>query len=112
MKLITAIIQPGRLDQVKQALTEAGVHGMTVSSAQGYGRQGGHKEVYRGSTVKVDLVPKARLEVLTEDSRADELVDTIVQAAATNTVGDGKVWVQSLDSVVRVRTGETGVDAI
>lgn len=112
MKLITAIIQPGRLDQIKQALTEAGVHGMTVSSAQGYGRQGGHKEVYRGSTVKVDLVPKTRLEVLTEDSRADELVDTIVQAAATNTVGDGKVWVQSLDSVVRVRTGETGVDAI
>ncbi|MGL4940048.1 P-II family nitrogen regulator [uncultured Bifidobacterium sp.] len=112
MKLITAIIQPGRLDQIKQALTEAGVHGMTVSSAQGYGRQGGHKEVYRGSTVKVDLVPKARLEVLTEDSRVDELVDTIVQAAATNTVGDGKVWVQSLDSVVRVRTGETGVDAI
>ncbi|MCX8672853.1 P-II family nitrogen regulator [Bifidobacterium sp. B4001] len=112
MKLITAIIQPGRLDQIKQALTEAGVHGMTVSSAQGYGRQGGHKEVYRGSTVKVDLVPKARLEVLTEDSRVGELVDTIVQAAATNTVGDGKVWVQSLDSVVRVRTGETGVDAI
>lgn len=112
MKLITAIIQPGRLDQIKQALTEAGVHGMTVSSAQGYGRQGGHKEVYRGSTVKVDLVPKARLEVLTEDSRVDELVDTIVRAAATNTVGDGKVWVQSLDSVVRVRTGETGVDAI
>ena len=112
MKLITAIVQPGRLDQIKQALNEAGVHGMTVSSAQGYGRQGGHKEVYRGSTVKVDLVPKARLEVLTEDSRADELVDTIVQAAATNTVGDGKVWVQSLDSVVRVRTGETGVDAI
>ncbi|MBI0089683.1 P-II family nitrogen regulator [Bifidobacterium sp. W8113] len=112
MKLITAIIQPGRLDQIKQALTEAGVHGMTVSSAQGYGRQGGHKEVYRGSTVKVDLVPKVRLEVLTEDRRVDELVDTIVQAAATNTVGDGKVWVQTLDSVVRVRTGETGVDAI
>ena len=112
MKLITAIVQPGRLDQIKQALTEAGVHGMTVSSAQGYGRQGGHKEVYRGSTVKVDLVPKVRLEVLTEDRRVDELVDTIVQAAATNTVGDGKVWVQTLDSVVRVRTGETGVDAI
>ena len=112
MKLITAIIQPGRLDQIKQALTEAGVHGMTVSSAQGYGRQGGHKEVYRGSTVKVDLVPKVRLEVLTEDRRVDELVDAIVQAAATNTVGDGKVWVQTLDSVVRVRTGETGVDAI
>ena len=112
MKLITAIIQPGRLDQIKQALTEAGVRGMTVSSAQGYGRQGGHKEVYRGSTVKVDLVPKVRLEVLTEDRRVDELVDTIVQAAATNTVGDGKVWVQTLDSVVRVRTGETGVDAI
>ena len=95
MKLITAIVQPGRLDQIKQALTEVGVHGMTVSSAQGYGRQGGHKEVYRGSTVKVDLVPKVRLEVLTEDRRAD-----------------GKVWVQTLDSVVRVRTGETGVDAI
>ena len=112
MKLITAIIQPGRLDQVRQALTEAGVHGMTVSSAQGYGRQGGHKEVYRGSTVKVDLVPKVRLEVLAEDRRVDELVDAIVQAAATGTVGDGKVWVQPLDSVVRVRTGETGVDAI
>ena len=112
MKLITAIVQPGRLDQIKQALTEVGVHGMTVSSAPGYGRQGGHKEVYRGSTVKVDLVPKVRLEVLTEDRRVDELVDTIVQAAATNTVGDGKVWVQTLDSVVRVRTGETGVDAI
>ena len=112
MKLITAIIQPGRLEQVKQALTEAGVHGMTVSSARGYGRQGGHKEIYRGSTVKVDLVPKVRVEVLTEDQRVYDLVDAIIQAAATNTVGDGKVWVQTLDSVVRVRTGETGVDAI
>ena len=112
MKLITAIIQPGRLEQVKQALTDAGVHGMTVSSARGYGRQGGHKEIYRGSTVKVDLVPKVRVEVLTEDQRVYDLVDAIIQAAATNTVGDGKVWVQTLDSVVRVRTGETGVDAI
>ncbi|WP_297316336.1 P-II family nitrogen regulator [Bifidobacterium indicum] len=112
MKLITAILQPQKLDDVKEALSQAGVHGMTVSSANGYGRQGGHKEVYRGTTYTVDLIPKIRVEVLADDVDARSLVDTIVRTAGTDTIGDGKVWVQSLDSVTRVRTGETGAAAI
>lgn len=112
MKLITAIIQPHMLDDVKSALTAAGVHGMTVSEANGYGRQRGHTEVYRGAEYTVDLMPKIRLEVLADDADVDTLVGVIVKSAATGTIGDGKVWVTPLDSVTRVRTGETGSAAI
>lgn len=112
MKLITAILQPQKLDEVKEALSQGGVQGMTVSSAKGYGRQGGHKEVYRGTTYTVDLIPKVRVEVLSDDANTQALVDLIVKTAGTGTIGDGKVWVQSLDSVTRVRTGETGAAAI
>lgn len=112
MKLITAIIQPHKLDDVKSALTAVGVHGMTVSEANGYGRQRGHTEVYRGAEYTVDLMPKIRLEVLADDADAQTLVDVITKAAATGTIGDGKIWVASLDAVVRVRTGETGSAAI
>lgn len=112
MKLITAILQPQKLDEVKDALSQEGVQGMTVSSARGYGRQGGHKEVYRGTTYTVDLIPKVRVEVLSDDANAQALVDLIVKTAGTDTIGDGKVWVQSLDLVTRVRTGETGAEAI
>lgn len=112
MKLITAIIQPHKLDEVKTALSAAGVHGMTVSEANGYGRQRGHTEVYRGAEYTVDLMPKIRLEVLSDDADVQVLVNVIVKAAATGTIGDGKVWVTPLDSVTRVRTGETGSAAI
>lgn len=112
MKLITAIIQPHKLDDVKAALAAAGVHGMTVSEANGYGRQRGHTEVYRGAAYTVDLIPKIRIEVLSGDADVDAIVAVIVRAAGTDTIGDGKVWVMPLDSVVRVRTGETGLAAI
>ena len=112
MKLITAIIQPHKLDDVKEALAAAGVHGLTVSEANGYGRQRGHTEVYRGAEYTVDLVPKVRLEVLVEDDDADSVIDVVVKAAQTGRIGDGKVWVAPLDSVTRVRTGETGSAAI
>ena len=112
MKLITAIIQPHKLDDVKSALAAAGVHGMTVSEANGYGRQRGHTEIYRGAEYTVDLMPKIRLEVLADDADVQALVDTVVRAAAPGTIGDGKVWVTPLDSVTRVRTGETGSAAI
>ena len=112
MKLITAIIQPHKLDDVKSALAAAGVHGMTVSEANGYGRQRGHTEIYRGAEYTVDLMPKIRMEVLADDADVQALVDTVVRAAATGTIGDGKVWVTPLDSVTRVRTGETGSAAI
>ena len=101
MKLITAIIQPHKLDDVKEALAAAGVHGLTVSEANGYGRQRGHTEVYRGAEYTVDLIPKIRIEVLSDDA-------VIVKSAGSGTIGDGKVWVAPLDSVTRVRTGETG----
>jgi nitrogen regulatory protein P-II 1 len=112
MKLITAIIQPYKLEDVKTALASAGVHGLTVSEANGYGRQRGHTEVYRGAEYTVDLIPKIRVEVLADDADASMLVDTIVEVASSGTIGDGKVWVSPLDSVTRVRTGETGSAAI
>jgi len=112
MKLITAIIKPFRLEEVKTALQAIGVQGMTVSEASGYGRQRGHVEVYRGAEYTVDLVPKVRIEVLIDDAEADRVVDTIVEAARTDRIGDGKVWVMPVDRIVRVRTGEQGVDAI
>jgi nitrogen regulatory protein P-II 1 len=112
MKLVTAIIKPFKLDDVKTALEAYGVQGMTVSEASGYGRQRGHTEVYRGAEYTVDLVPKVRLEVLVEDSDAEPVVDTIVRAAQTGRIGDGKVWVVPVDSVARVRTGERGAGAL
>jgi nitrogen regulatory protein P-II 1 len=112
MKLITAVIKPFRLDAVKEALRDLGVHGLTVTEASGYGRQRGHTEVYRGAEYVVDLVPKVRLEVVVEDGDADAVVDAIVAAAHTGKIGDGKVWSIPVDSVVRVRTGERGPDAV
>jgi nitrogen regulatory protein P-II 1 len=112
MKLITAIIKPFKLDDVKSALEAAGVHGMTISEASGFGRQRGHTEVYRGAEYTVDLVPKVRVEVVTDDAQADAIVNAIVAAARTEKIGDGKVWVMPVDSVVRVRTGERGSEAL
>jgi nitrogen regulatory protein P-II 1 len=112
MKLVTAIIKPFKLDDVKSALEGRGVHGLTVSEASGYGRQKGHTEVYRGAEYTVDLVPKVRLEVVVEDFVVDEVVDAIVSAAQTGKIGDGKVWVQPVETIVRVRTGERGTDAL
>ena len=112
MKLITAILKPFKLDDVKNALQEAGVTGMTVSEASGFGRQRGHTEVYRGAEYTVDLVPKVRLEVLVDDKDADSVVDVIVKAASTGSIGDGKVWTTPFDQVIRVRTGERGTEAI
>jgi nitrogen regulatory protein P-II 1 len=112
MKLITAILKPFKLDEVKDALQAAGITGMTVSEASGFGRQKGHTEVYRGAEYTVDLVPKVRLEVLADDADAASIVDVIVKAAGTGSIGDGKVWTTPVDQVVRVRTGERGTDAI
>jgi nitrogen regulatory protein P-II 1 len=112
MKLITAIVKPYRLEAVKTALQELGVHGLTVSEASGYGRQRGHTEVYRGAEYQVDLVPKVRIEVVVEDAVADEAIDAVVNAARTGKIGDGKVWALPVETVVRVRTGERGPDAL
>ncbi|MFL6055990.1 MAG: P-II family nitrogen regulator [Actinoallomurus sp.] len=112
MKLVTAVIKPFKLDDVKAALETFGVHGLTVSEASGYGRQRGHTEVYRGAEYKVDLVPKLRVEVLVDDEDADDIVDVIVKAAHTGKIGDGKVWSVPVDTVVRVRTGEIGPEAL
>ena len=112
MKLVTAIIKPFTLDDVKAALEQVGVLGMTVSEVQGYGRQKGHTEVYRGAEYNVDFVPKVKIEVVVDDGVADKVVDAIVESARTGKIGDGKVWVIPVDSVVRVRTGERGGDAV
>ena len=111
-KLVTAVIQPHRLDDVKSALEAAGVRGLTVSEASGYGRQRGHTEVYRGAEYTVEFVPKIRVEVVTDEIDVDKVVDAIVTAARTGKIGDGKVWVTPVDEVVRVRTGERGLDAL
>jgi nitrogen regulatory protein P-II 1 len=112
MKLITAVVKPFKLDDVRSALESFGVHGMTVSEASGYGRQKGHTEVYRGAEYTVDLVPKVRLEVLLDDADVEDVVEVIVKTSQTGRIGDGKVWVTPIDTVVRVRTGERGVDAL
>jgi nitrogen regulatory protein P-II 1 len=112
MKLITAIVKPFTLDDVKTSLEEAGVLGMTVSEIQGYGRQKGHTEVYRGAEYSVDFVPKVRIEVVVDDSIVDKVVDAIVRTARTGKIGDGKVWVSPVETIVRVRTGERGTDAL
>jgi len=112
VRLVTAIVKPFKLDDVKSALETLGVLGLTVSEVRGYGRQKGHTEVYRGAEYTVDLVPKVRVEVLVDDLDADKVVETVVEAARTGKIGDGKVWVTPVESVVRVRTGERGPDAL
>ncbi|HEX2024101.1 MAG TPA: P-II family nitrogen regulator [Acidimicrobiales bacterium] len=112
MKLITAIIKPFKLDDVKEALRALGVQGMTVSEVQGFGRQRGHTEVYRGTEYTVDFVPKVRVEVLADDSDVQGVADAIVTAARTDKIGDGKVWVVPIEGVIRIRTGERGHDAL
>jgi nitrogen regulatory protein P-II 1 len=112
MKLITAIIKPYKLDEVKNALQAFGVQGLTVTEASGYGRQRGHTEVYRGAEYTIDLVPKIKLDLLVEDHDVETLIDVITKAAQTGKIGDGKVWVTPVDSVVRVRTGERGAEAL
>ena len=112
MKLVTAVIKPFKLDDVKDALAALGVQGMTVSEAQGFGRQGGHSETYRGTEYKVLFTPKTRIEIVVDDAIVDKVVDAVVDAARTDKIGDGKVWVSTVDSLVRIRTGEMGADAV
>lgn len=112
MKLVTAVIKPSQLDAVKEALHALGVAGLTASEAQGHGRQKGRTEVYRGAEYTVEFLPKIRIEVLTDEADVDKIVDAIVTAARTGTIGDGKVWVTAVQDVVRVRTGERGIDAL
>jgi nitrogen regulatory protein P-II 1 len=112
VKLITAVIKPHKLDEVKAALETFGVQGMTVSEASGYGRQRGHTEVYRGAEYTVDLVPKVRVEILVDDTDVADVTDVVVKSAQTGRIGDGKVWTTPVEDVVRVRTGEHGADAI
>jgi nitrogen regulatory protein P-II 1 len=112
MKLVTAIIKPHKVDDVKAALHDLGVQGMTVSEVRGHGRQKGHTEVYRGAEYQVDFVPKVRIEVLCDVGESDRVVRAIVEAARTGKIGDGKVWITEVDQIVRIRTGELGVDAV
>lgn len=112
MKLVTAIVKPFTLEDVKGALERIGILGMTVSEVQGFGRQKGHTEVYRGAEYSVDFVPKIRVEVVVDEAHVDKTIDALVEAARTGKIGDGKVWVTSVDTVVRVRTGERGLDAL
>ena len=112
MKLVTAVIKPFKLDDVKDALKANGVAGITVSEVRGFGRQGGHTETYRGAEYKIDFVPKSQLELVVDDERVDEVVDVIASAARTEKIGDGKIWVTGVDRVVRIRTGEEGSDAL
>jgi nitrogen regulatory protein P-II 1 len=112
MKLVTAVIKPFKLDEVRAALLAFGVQGMTVSESSGYGRQRGHTEVYRGAEYTVELLPKVRLEILVDDEDADDVVDVIVRAARTGKIGDGKVWTMPVETVILVRTGERGQEAL
>jgi nitrogen regulatory protein P-II 1 len=112
MKLVTAIIKPFKLDDVKDALKTMGVVGLTVTEVRGFGRQGGHTETYRGTEYQVDFLPKVRLEAVVDDGDVSDVVDTIVSAAKTDKIGDGKVWVSTIDEIVRIRTGERGAEAV
>ncbi|MET0902018.1 MAG: P-II family nitrogen regulator [Acidimicrobiales bacterium] len=112
MKLITAVIKPFKLDEVKEALKGAGVNGITVTEVQGFGRQSGHTEVYRGAEYTVDFVPKVKVEILTDDAQVDAITEVIVASARTEKIGDGKIWITNVDAVQRIRTGEKGTDAI
>ena len=112
MKLVTAVVKPHQVDEIKIQLNSIGVQGMTVTEAQGYGRQGGHTETYRGTEYKVSFTPKSRLEIVVEDSEVDSVVQTVADAARTGKIGDGKIWVTDVSTMVRIRTGEVGTDAI
>jgi nitrogen regulatory protein PII len=112
MKLVTAVIKPFKLDDVKNALKAIGVVGMTVTEVRGFGRQGGHTETYRGTEYQVDFLPKVKVEAIVDDGDAQDVVDAIVGSAKTDKIGDGKVWVTSVDDLVRIRTGEQGAEAI
>ena len=112
MKLITAIIKPFKLDEVKEALKGAGVVGMTVTEVRGFGRQGGHTETYRGAEYQIDFVPKLKLEIVLDADQVDRVVDVLVESARSGKIGDGKVWVTEVESIIRIRTGETGHGAI
>ena len=112
MKLIVGIIKPFKLDDVKDALKDLGVHGITVSDVQGFGRQRGHTEVYRGAEYEVEFVPKIRLEVVVDDGQVDDVANAIVDAAGTGKIGDGKVWILPVEEIIRVRTGERGAEAL
>jgi nitrogen regulatory protein P-II 1 len=112
MKLITAIVKPFKLDEVKSALQAAGVTGITVSEVSGFGRQGGHTEVYRGAEYRIDFVPKVRFEIVVADEAVDRIIGTIAEAGRTGKIGDGKIWVSDIGQIIRIRTGETGVDAV
>jgi nitrogen regulatory protein P-II 1 len=112
MKKIEAIIKPFKLDDVKEALSEIGIYGMTVTEVNGYGRQKGHKEIYRGAEYVVDFVPKIKVEIVVSDERADETVETVRNAANSGKIGDGKIFVLPVEQVIRVRTGETGTEAL
>ena len=112
MKLVTAIIKPFKLDEVREALSAIGVQGITVTEVKGFGRQKGHTELYRGAEYVVDFLPKVKIEVVLEDDQVDRVVEAIEGAARTGKIGDGKVFVSSLEQVVRIRTGETGKDAL
>ncbi|MCP3855904.1 MAG: P-II family nitrogen regulator [Actinomycetia bacterium] len=112
MQLVTAVIKPFKVEEVREALTAIGVQGMTVTEVQGFGRQGGHTETYRGAEYTVDFTPKTKVEVIVDDTEADKAVATVVEAARTGKIGDGKVWVTDVVTLVRVRTGERGIDAL
>jgi nitrogen regulatory protein P-II 1 len=112
VRLVTAVLKPFKLDDVKEALQSTGITGMTVSDAQGFGRQRGHTEVYRGAEYQIDFVPKVRLEVVVEDADVDRVVTTITEAGRTGRIGDGKVWITPVEELVRIRTGERGADAL
>ena len=112
MQLITAIVKPFKIDDVKDALKAAGIQGITVSEVRGFGRQGGHTETYRGAEYKIDLVPKVRLEIVVDNSEVDRVIEAIKAAATTGKIGDGKIWVTNVDRIIRIRTGEEGSDAI
>ena len=112
MKLITAVVKPFKLDDVKDALKAAGITGMTVTEVRGFGRQGGHTETYRGAEYKIDFVPKVAIDLVVDDAQVDAAIDAITSAAATGKIGDGKVWVTDVSRLVRIRTGEEGADAV
>src|ERR1700739_4291282 len=112
MKVITAVIKPFKFDDVKKAVKNIGIHGLTIREVQGFGRQGGHTETYRGAEYTIDLVPKVRLEIVVEDALAADVVDAVVSTARTGKIGDGKVWIIDVEEIVRIRTGERGKDAL
>lgn len=112
MQLVTAVIKPHKLDEVKDVLSKVGLTGMTISEVKGFGRQGGHTETYRGAEYRVDFVPKVKIEIVVDTSLVEQVVDAIVKGAQTGKIGDGKVWVTPVDTVVRIRTGEINVDAL